>query len=320
MSPQGNRIPAGIAAGLAAGALWGLVFVLPRLVPAYSSIEVTLGRYGAYAAVSALALAWTWRRARPHLRPQVLVAALLLGWLGNSLYYLMVVFAVRWAGTALTGLIIGTIPLWLLLIGRPPGLRLARLAPGGLCTATGLALMHWSASRIHAGPMFGWGIACATGALVAWSSYAVLNARWMKRHTALPNDVWTNLLGLATLLGLLPLFALAQPGAALPAERDAQWALYVGISLAMGLGASWLATWLWNLASQRLPTSLAGQLIVSETLFALAYGFAYEQRWPSALEWAAAVLFAAGIVWAIRHHRQPDDRILPCNDATSSPC
>ena len=40
-----RSIAAGIAAGLAAGALWGLVFVLPRIVYAYSGMEVTLGRY-----------------------------------------------------------------------------------------------------------------------------------------------------------------------------------------------------------------------------------------------------------------------------------
>lgn len=63
--------------------------MLPRLVTGYSSVEVTLGRYAAYAIVSATAMAWAWRRTRPHLRPSVLGAALLLGWLGNSVYYLL---------------------------------------------------------------------------------------------------------------------------------------------------------------------------------------------------------------------------------------
>ena len=303
MSTDARQIGGGIAAGLAAGALWGLVFVLPRLVDAYGSIEVTLGRYAAYAVLSLAGMAWAWHRARPHLRPGVLWAALLLGWLGNSLYYLLIVYAVRWAGTALTGLIIGTIPLWLLCIGRPPGLKLARLAPGALCTAAGLALMHWSATHAGTGPMFGWGLACAAAALASWTAFALLNARWMKRHPALPNDVWTNLLGLATLVGLLPLVGLLEPGPAGQAARDAQWALFLGVSLVMGVGASWVATWLWNLASRRLPTSLAGQLIVSETLFALAYGYGYEQRWPAYTQWFAAALFVVGIVWAIRQHR-----------------
>lgn len=295
---------AGIAAGLAAGALWGLVFVLPRLVPAYSGVEVTLGRYAAYALVALAGLLATWRRSRAHLTPRVLAAAVLLGWLGNSVYYLLVVFGVRWAGTALTGLVIGTIPMWLLLLGRPAGLGLGRLAPGAACTAAGLALMHWSVSA-QVDPRDLWaGLACAATALVCWTVYAVANARWLQRHPELPNAVWTNLLGVTTLAGLLPaLFLVAPAPGADAAARAAQWPMFLAVSLAMGLGASWMATWLWNLASQRLPTSLAGQLIVSETLFALGYGFAYDGRWPTGTEWLAAALFTAGIVWAIRTHR-----------------
>jgi hypothetical protein len=50
---------------------------------------------------------------------------------------------------------------------------------------------------------------------------------------------------------------------------------------AIGLAASWLGTLLWNQASRLLPTSLVGQLIVFETLSALAYGFAWRGEPPS---------------------------------------
>jgi len=46
-------------------------------------------------------------------------------------------------------------------------------------------------------------------------------------------------------------------------------ARFVALMLAIGLLASWLGTLCWNEASQRLPTTLAGQLIVFETLAAL---------------------------------------------------
>lgn len=298
-----RSIAAGTAAGLAAGALWGLVFVLPRIVDAYSGMEVTLGRYAAYAVVAVAALAWSWRSARSHLSPRVIAASIGLGWLGNSIYYLLLVFAVRWAGTALTGLIIGTIPLWLLLLGRPKGLGLARIAPAGACTAAGLALMHWSVSRQGSSPELPAGLACAVAALLCWTGYAVLNARWLQARPGLPNAVWTSLLGVSTLVGMLPMLIVMEPGAADRAARAAQAPWFVLVSLVMGLGASWLATWLWNVASQRLPTSLAGQLIVSETLFALAYGFVYDGRWPAGTEWLAALLFSIGILWAIRTHR-----------------
>jgi drug/metabolite transporter (DMT)-like permease len=37
-------------------------------------------------------------------------------------------------------------------------------------------------------------------------------------------------------------------------------------------------------------------LIVSETLFALLFGFIHAERWPSAYEAAGAILLVAGVV------------------------
>jgi drug/metabolite transporter (DMT)-like permease len=75
------------------------------------------------------------------------------------------------------------------------------------------------------------------------------------------------------------------------------------LALAGGLGSSWLATVLWSIASQRLSASLCGQLIVSETLFALLYSFLWDGRWPHASELAAALLFVLGILASIKAHR-----------------
>jgi drug/metabolite transporter (DMT)-like permease len=52
-----------------------------------------------------------------------------------------------------------------------------------------------------------------------------------------------------------------------------------------------------------LSASLCGQLIVSETLFALLYSYAWELQWPSAMQFTACVLFVLGILASIRAHR-----------------
>ena len=75
------------------------------------------------------------------------------------------------------------------------------------------------------------------------------------------------------------------------------------ICIVTGVGSAWAAGILWNIASQRLSVSLCGQLIVSETLFALLYSFWWDRAWPGALQWAAAVLFTLGILASIRAHR-----------------
>ena len=75
------------------------------------------------------------------------------------------------------------------------------------------------------------------------------------------------------------------------------------LCIATGIGSAWLATILWNVASQRLSASLCGQLIVSETLFALIYSFLWDGHWPSALQALACVLIVLGIMASVRAHR-----------------
>ena len=70
--------------------------------------------------------------------------------------------------------------------------------------------------------------------------------------------------------------------------------------VAIGLSASWLGTLLWNRASRLLPTSLVGQLIVFETLAALAYGFLWRGEGPSAGAIAGIVLLVAGVAVGVR--------------------
>jgi drug/metabolite transporter (DMT)-like permease len=292
-----------LLAGLAAGALWGVVFVAPKVLEGFAPFEIALGRYAAYGAVCAVIAAATWPTFRRVLTWRNVAMAVLLAALSNSVYYALVVLAVRDAGVAPTSLAIGTIPLWLAMLGRfeahvpqPPRMRL--VAPLVLIGA-GIGLINVDAfARLETGEHFVRGASAALAALVCWTAYPILNARFLKRHRGIPNVAWTNLLGLATVLGLLPVLPfVAAPDAAL-AERDGM--AFVLWCAVMGFGSSWLATWLWNHASSQLPVSLAGQLIVSETLFALAYGFALDARWPSVAELAAIAAFTAGIVLAVR--------------------
>jgi drug/metabolite transporter (DMT)-like permease len=75
--------------------------------------------------------------------------------------------------------------------------------------------------------------------------------------------------------------------------------------LALGLLASWLGGLCWNEASQRLPTALVGQLIVFETLAALAYAFALRGSVPPPPTVAGIVLLGAGVFWALRTRPEP---------------
>ncbi len=302
----------GILAGLAAGALWGLVFVAPRMVSGFAGIDLTAGRFVVYGAVSVAVLAVSWRRAR---RPTLAQAwgALWLSVLGFTGYYWVLVLSIRDAGTEMPALIVGTIPIWVMLLGKPHGLRWAAMLPGLALTAAGLVLMSNAAlsvagqaldasETIAANSTYWRGIALSVLAMVCWTVFTLLNARWLRQHPEVGSTDWANWLGVATGLGgLLLALTLGTPLPQLMASPG--WPLFALIAVAIGFGSSWLATILWNQASRRLPASLCGQLIVSETLFALLYSFLWDGRWPTLAQWAAAALFTAGILASIRAHR-----------------
>ena len=297
------RAAVGIAAGLAAGALWGLVFVAPRMLSNFGMVDVTASRFLVFGAVAALVATtrpagqrWPGRRHWP--------TALWLSILGFSGYYLLLAWSITMTGTAVPSLIIGTIPLWMMLLGRPAHLRWRSLIPGLVLTAAGVGLMTASAwpDSGAAGLQWGGGLLLALGAMASWTAFGLLNSRWLQRHPEVRAADWANWLGIATGLGALALWLLA--GSSLGAMlAQPKLGLFLLIALGAGLGSSWLATLLWNVASQRLSASLCGQLIVSETLFALLYAFLWDGRWPQPAELAAAALFALGILASIRAHR-----------------
>ena len=295
----------GIAAGLAAGALWGLVFVVPRMTPGLSSVDLTAGRFVSYGLMSALVMALTWRhQARP--TGSQALAALGMSVLGATGYYLLLSLSIHRAGTEVPTLIIGTIPIWVMLLGKPLGLRWAALWPGLALTTAGLALMVTAMQPeqpvAQAGaPDFWWGVALATAAMVCWTAFALLNAAWLKRHPEVSAFTWANWVGIATGLGAWLLWWLLGSTSKELLALDGIAPIAI-IFIVTGIGSGWAASILWNVASQRLSVSLCGQLIVSETLFALLYSFLWDGAWPGALTLVAAVLFTLGILASIRAH------------------
>jgi drug/metabolite transporter (DMT)-like permease len=298
----------GILAGLAAGALWGLVFVAPRMVSGFTAVDFTAGRFVSYGALSVvLMLLWHFTRRRAALPTQAqALAALGMSVLGFTGYYLLLVYAIRDAGTEVPSLIIGTIPIWMMLLGKPAGLRWAALVPGLVLTLLGLGLMmqssHGAAVGSPSGAHFWRGVLFAVASMAFWTAFGLLNAAWLKKHPEVNATTWANWLGVATGLGALGLWMAAGTDVKvlLAQENIAQAAM---LCVATGIGSAWVATYLWNIASQRLSASLCGQLIVSETLFALVYSFIWDGHWPTAVQLTACLLFIGGILASIRAHR-----------------
>jgi drug/metabolite transporter (DMT)-like permease len=299
----------GVLAGLTTGALWGLIFVAPLAVAPYSGVDLAVGRYLIFAATSLaiFALVPASRRTKMGVRDMLLGVG--LGSIGYGAFYGFLVIAVSHAGPQISALVIGLLPMLLAIAGNLDGGRMpwrSLFAPLLLITA-GLALVQGSAligaeTPEERGELV-LGIVAALGSVAAWMCFSILNARALARMPDMNSLTWTGLHGIGAGLGIV-LFATA----ALPAglvnlyEIGFQWPEareLLAWAVITGLFGSWLASYLWVVATKRLPLVISGQLFVGEPAFGVIYGFIWEQRWPSAVEAAGAVCLFGGVMLGI---------------------
>jgi drug/metabolite transporter (DMT)-like permease len=304
----------GILAGLVAGAFWGLTFVAPKLVAPFSPFDLAALRNIIFGALSGLLLLMLWQRTRALLRADIVIAAW-LGFIGYVGYYMAVAYAVIFAGPAIPALIIGALPVALAIAGnlqersvrwRSLTWPLVLITLGLLVVNVG-SLQDPASGRDARSLLIGGSL--ATIGLLIWLCYAMVNAAALRQRPGMSALVWTALQGVGTGIGmvaLLPFGLLAglsgfATHSLVAPEAHALWFW----SMLTGIASSWLATWAWIVAAQRLSIALSAQLIVSETIFALIYGFLGEMRWPAAHEAAGAALLLAGVIVGIHALTRP---------------
>jgi drug/metabolite transporter (DMT)-like permease len=315
----------GILFALGAGLLWGLVFIGPLLLPDYPAALQSFGRYLAFGLI-ALPLAWMDRRTLAQFGRADWLEAAKLGLVGNILYYLFLASAIARAGGPLPTMLIGTLPVVIAISsnlrdarrdGRLPWLKLLPslgLIAAGIACVNQVELEHLRAgAQAGAGTdihNYALGALLTLGAVACWTWYPLRNADWLRHHPDRNPRAWATAQGVATLPLALAGYAgfwawSAASGSAFTMPLGPRPAVFLGLMFAIGLFASWLGTLCWNEASQRLPTALVGQLIVFETLSALAYALLLRGQWPPLLTGAGVLLLVAGVVWALRLRPEP---------------
>lgn len=304
---------------LAAGLLWGLVFVVPAMLPQYPAALLSFGRYLAFGLIALPLAGWGWRGLGCLTRADW-IEALKLSAIGNLLYYLFLAAAIQRAGGPLPTMIIGTLPVVIAISSnlrdhaRDGRLPWRRLAPSLALIGAGIALVnHVEVERLRSDPgadmgAYALGALLALGAVACWTWYPLRNADWLRAGASggeRSPRTWATAQGLVTLplagAGFLGFWCWnTASGQPFPMPFGPAPERFIALMLATGLLASWLGTLCWNEASQRLPTTLVGQLIVFETLAALAYAFWLRGQWPSAATAAGIGLLVAGVIWALR--------------------
>ena len=262
--------------------------------------------------------------------------AFALSVIGNFVYYGFLAFSIQTLGSPLPSLLIGTLPVVIAVCAnlgiantahtahsagtvQPQRIAWRTLAlPIGLLL-TGLLCLNWEELQLMPTVIssnYWLGLLAALLAVATWTWYPLYNDRHLKRaeqqSKPIKSATWATALGLATLLpsavlfvGLLMFASFGKPiepvselslfdtliNNALGLPQHFWWLMFL-----LGFASSWLGTFCWNAACQRLPAAISGQLIVFETLAALAFGYAYRGQWPSMLSALGIAVLVAGVL------------------------
>lgn len=307
---------AGVLYAMAAGLLWGLVFIGPLLLPEYPAALQSFGRYLAFGLIT-IPIAWMDRRQLRTLSRADWVEALKLAAVGNILYYLCLASAIQRSGAPLPTMLIGTLPVVISITAnyrnaaRDGTIAWKRMLPSLFMILAGVACVNSvEIAALHTTSQtsmqaYSNGALLALGAVACWTWYPLRNADWLRHHPDRNPRVWASAQGVATLplalSGYLGAWIVMRAtGQDFPMPFGPRPQYFITLMLMIGLLASWLGTMCWNQACKRLPTNLAGQLIVFETLAALSYAFILNKRLPEPMVMLGIGLLIVGVLSALR--------------------
>ena len=309
------RFAVGFSCGVFACVLWGLVYLVPLALPDYDPVYISAGRFVSFGAV-ALPLIYLEREELSHYTASDWWLVTKLGVIGNIVYYWSLATCIQYAGAPLAGMCMSVVPVSVAIIAnirdkkKNRSLAWGKLAPGLLLIVAGFVLANGGefdavvASQGGSGVRFWIGLGFGVFALALWTWYPIRNSDWLIDNPKRSATTWSTAQGLVTLPFAFVLYLaywVVDPNATgILGERPLWFALVVAGS---GLVCSWMGIAFWNAMSQRLPTVLAGHMIVFETVFAVLFAHAWRGVWPTAAMLSGLALLIAGVfvsLWAFR--------------------
>lgn len=300
--PAGHSLA--LAAALTAVSLWGLAPVATRFMVLHvEPLAVLALRFS----MSSLAFL------------PVLIHSRLLGWTRRDLlagmtcalvgivgYGLPVTIGQQWTSASLTGLILASEPIWILLIWA----MLERRRPGAstmLGCGVGLfgVAVLCGGDRTMAGFHGYLGAGLVLLSAVAWSAYCVLIGSLAARRGALPATAFT------IIAGTVPFLLIGGPSAV--ETMGGLSALEWLVLTALAIGGSVFAVSLWNFSLAKLGAPRAGPFLYLVPLATVAGGVGLLGEAPGFGTLAGGAITLAGVViaqskWAeraIRKRRSP---------------
>ena len=299
----------GILFALAACLVWGLIFVIPQMLTGFDSIEIGLGRYFFLGLFSLLLAGFQIPR-----KIQITIWLRCFGWaffVGNF-YYTSLVLGLRFLSPAIATLILGLAPITIAFYGnwKEKECDTRQLILPSLLIFLGLILVNFPLFSLDLKEFalleYTFGLLCTLSSLVVWTWYVVSNAKFLKSNPNIPAAQWSTMIGVATFFWTLiigTIYFLSKKDSALILQKYATLSPHLNTfligSLVLGVVCAWCGAYLWNRASLFLPMTIAGQLMIFETIFGLIFVYLYEQRLPIFIEGIGIILMLLGIYASI---------------------
>lgn len=296
--PQ-KRVGLGILAGISTGIFWGLPFLVPQMLPSFSALEISFGRFFFFGLISFFFFKKVWSIITSlTARDRFLV--FLLSASGFWFYSTILFWGVHETDGVISSLILGLLPISIPLFtpGRKNSGRrfyfglFALLA--GLINLFGFPVLL-GLKQIKTPSVMG--VMALVSCLFLWTWFAINNTAFLQRNPQIERKDFASVVGVVSLLSIVPFFLAQVDLPELVHRNDFQ--LYLVSSVALGVGSSWFANWLWNVCSFHCPSEVSGPLIISETVFGLLYSFVFERRLPHAYESVSIILFLAGVFFTV---------------------
>ncbi|WP_321882864.1 DMT family transporter [Paraburkholderia bannensis] len=298
----------GVLAAVFAAFSWSLNFVAPYVVGPYSIYDLAVTRF-LISGVLGLLLFCAVRNRGARTTARDWMVAAWLGFVGYVGYFVTIMAAVRFAGPIIPPAIVATVPVVLAIAGnqgaQATSWRVLSLPLGFILL--GLLMVNWTGlvaafDGLSLGVVAG--IAISFGAVSLWTAFALSNRNALKKRPMMDPRKWTAMM----MIGGAVEIALFVPVAAHMAllnlvSLGPQWpsfGLILASSLVLAAVGSIAGSWAWTIASRRLPIGLAGQLIVTETVFATSFGLVASHRWPTTNEAAGIGAIVCGVIIALK--------------------